>query len=100
MRRQSVGLPWTARTYGVVSNPAIRGRSAAAGEACVSALAHDTQEVINQAYYTGSKESERPIVRQLLTDAGLYEQKLTLDALRLIPLTVNAIHLAKAQIQV
>ena len=35
----------------VVRNPAIRGRSAAAGEACVSALAHDTQEVINQAYY-------------------------------------------------
>ena len=65
------------------------------GEACVSALAHDTQEVINQAYYTGSKESERPIVRQLLTDTGLYEQKLTLDALHLIPLTVNAIHLAK-----
>ena len=84
----------------VVRNPAIRGRSAAAGEACVSALAHDTQEVINQAYYTGSKESERPIVRQLLTDAGLYEQKLTasadrLHALYLIPLTVNAIHLAK-----
>ena len=62
------------------------------GEACVSALAHDTQEVANQAYYNGTKESERPTVRQLLNDTGLYNQKLTLDALHLIPLTVNAIH--------
>ena len=62
------------------------------GEACVSALAHDTQEVVQQAYYNGTKESERPTVRQLLNDAGLYNQKLTLDALHLIPLTVNGIH--------
>ena len=34
-------------------------------------------------------------MRQLLNDAGLYEQKLTLDALHLIPLTINAIHSAK-----
>ena len=65
------------------------------GEACVSVLAHDTQEVVNQAYYTGNKESERPIVRQLLTDTDLNGQKLTLDALHLIPLTINAINLAK-----
>lgn len=62
------------------------------GEACVSALSHDSEEVINQAYYNGTKESERPTVRQLLNDTGLYNQKLTLDALHLIPLTVNAIH--------
>lgn len=62
------------------------------GEACVSAFAHDSQEIINQAYYTGSKESERPTLQQLLNDTGLYNQKLTLDALHLIPRTVNAIH--------
>lgn len=65
------------------------------GQACVSAVAHHSQEVINQVYYTGSKESERPVVRQLLTDTDLYRQKLTLDALHLIPLTINAIQLAK-----
>ena len=47
------------------------------GEACVSVLAHDTQQVVQQAYYTGTKESEKPTVRQLLNDAGLYNQKLT-----------------------
>lgn len=65
------------------------------GEACVSALAHDSQEILNQAYYNGAKESERPTVRQLLNDTGLYNQQLTLDALHLTPLTINAIHLAK-----
>ena len=64
------------------------------GEACVSALAHDSQQVVNQVYYNGTKESERPSVRQLLNDTGLYNQKLTLDALHFIPLTVNAIHAA------
>jgi hypothetical protein len=62
------------------------------GEACVSALTHDSEEVANQVYYNGTKESERPTVRQLLNQAGLYNQKLTLDALHLIPLTLNAIH--------
>lgn len=62
------------------------------GEACVSALAHDTQEVVQQAYYEGTKESEKPIVRQLLNDTGLYSQKVTLDALHFNPLTVKAIH--------
>lgn len=62
------------------------------GEACVSALAHDSQEIANQAYYNGTKESERPTVRQLLNETGLYNQKLTLDALHLIPLTLRAIH--------
>ena len=65
------------------------------GEACVSALAHDSEAILNQAYYTGAKESEQPTVRQLLNDTGLYNQKLTLDALHLIPLTVNAIHGAR-----
>jgi len=51
------------------------------GEACVSALAHDSEEIARQAYYNGTKESERPTVRQLLNDTGLYNQKLTLDAL-------------------
>ena len=63
----------------------------------MSALAHDSQEVVQQAYYNGTKESEKPAVRHLLNDTGLYTQKLTasadrLDALHFNPLTVNAIH--------
>ena len=80
--------------YAEVYSPIINGRSAAAGEACVSAFAHDSEEVINQAYYNGTKESERPTLRHLLNDAGLYNQKLSLDALHLNPLTINAIHSA------
>ena len=79
------------RNYAEVYSPIINGRSAAAGEAWVSAFAHDSEEVINQAYYNGTKESERPTLRQLLNDAGLYNQKLTLDALHLNPLIINAL---------
>lgn len=61
------------------------------GEACVSVLAHDSEEILGQAYYSGAKESEKPLVRQLLNDKGLYNQKITLDALHLNPLTINAI---------
>ena len=66
-----------------------------AGRSRCSALSDDTHEVINQAYCTGNKESERRIVRQLLNDTDLHGQKLTMDAWHLIPLTINAIHLAK-----
>jgi len=62
------------------------------GEACVSALAHDSQVIVNQAYYNGTKESERPVVGHLLKETGLSTQKLTLDALHLTPLTLQAIH--------
>lgn len=62
------------------------------GEVCVSALAHRTGQVVGQTYYNGTKESERPAVRKLLDDSGLCGQKITLDALHLVPKTLNAIH--------
>lgn len=62
------------------------------GEACVSAVAQDTGQVVRQAYYNGTKESERPAVLQLLIDSGLCGQKITLDALHLTPQTTKAIH--------
>lgn len=62
------------------------------GEACVSALAHRTEQVVGQTYYSGTKESERPAVRKLLDDSSLCSQKITLDALHLVPKTLNAIH--------
>lgn len=78
--------------------PGGRSRSIQAGkqrgEACVSVLAHDSQRIIGQTYYQGLKESERPATYQLLNDLGLYNQKLTFDALHLSPLLVNAINAA------
>lgn len=65
------------------------------GQACVSALAHQTEQVAGQTYYDGSKQSERPAVRKLLAETNLCSQKVTLDALHLVPKTVSAIHGAK-----
>lgn len=62
------------------------------GQACVSLVAHNGEAIAGQAYYNGSKESERPVVRQLLADMGMQNQKITLDALHLIPFTLKAIH--------
>lgn len=55
------------------------------GEACVSAVAHDSGQILSQGYYNGCKQSERPVVHQLLIESGLCSQKITLDALHLTP---------------
>jgi len=47
---------------------------------------------VGQTYCDGSKESERPAVRKLLTETNLCSQKITLDALHLVPKTVSTIH--------
>ncbi len=67
------------------------------GQACVSVVVQATEAVISQAYYSGKKESEKLVVRQLLADMGLNNQQLSLDALHLNPLTVNAIHKASGR---
>lgn len=64
------------------------------GEVCVSALAHQTKQVVAQTFYSGTKESERPAVSHLLEQGSLCGQKLTLDALHLVPLTLHSIHAA------
>ncbi|WP_169704929.1 hypothetical protein [Runella slithyformis] len=64
------------------------------GEVCVSALAHQNQQVVAQTFYNGSKESDRPAVSHLLEHASLWGQKVTLDALHLRPLTLQSIHTA------
>lgn len=61
---------------------------------CVSALAHQTKQVVAQTFYSGSKESERPAVNHLLEQGRVCGQKLTLDALHLIPLSLHSIHAA------
>lgn len=67
------------------------------GEACVSVVSQATEAVIGQAYYSGKKESEKLVVRQLLADMNFNNQQLSLDALHLNPLTVNVIHKASGR---
>ena len=62
------------------------------GEVCVSAVAHQSQQVVGQTFYCGTKESERPAVRQVLEQYQLCTQKITMDALHMIPLTLRSIH--------
>ncbi len=64
------------------------------GEACVSAVAHEGRQIVGQVFYSGNKESERPTVSQLLDERHLCHQKITLDALHMIPLTLRSIHTA------
>lgn len=65
------------------------------GEVCVSAVAHEGHQVVGQAFYRGTKESERPAVSKLLNERHLCHQKITLDALHMIPQTLRSIHTAE-----
>jgi predicted transposase YbfD/YdcC len=60
------------------------------GEAVVQIVHHDSRQVYDQSFYNGHKESERPCLQQLL-EGELATQQITLDALHLIPDTVNKI---------
>lgn len=62
------------------------------GDAIVQLVKHDDREVLGQSFYNGKKESEKPCLRQLLKDSGASNQKITLDALHLNPLTTNLIN--------
>jgi predicted transposase YbfD/YdcC len=64
------------------------------GEAVVHIVGHSNRNVYKQGFYNGKKESERPCVRDLL-DGTFASKKITLDALHLIPETVNEIEKQK-----
>lgn len=67
------------------------------GEVLVSAVAHQHGQVVAQTHYSGTKESERPTVAQLIATQDLAYQKLSLDALHLIPSTLQLIHTSRGQ---
>lgn len=67
------------------------------GDVVVSAVAHQGGQVLAQAYYCGTKESERPAVSTLIKSQQLAPHKLTLDALHMIPDTLKLIHAAEGQ---
>lgn len=62
------------------------------GEVCVSIIAQNQDGVVAQAYYNGTKESERPAIINLLTDKALLTGNIVLDALHLTPKLLEAIH--------
>ena len=57
----------------------------------MQAVSHETGETYSQDYYSADKESEVPVVRIMLERNGLCKQKVSLDALRLKPLTLEKI---------
>ena len=63
------------------------------GEVCVS-IVTQAQAMVAQTYDNGTKESERPAITNLLTDNGLLNKKILLDALHLVPSLLEAIHQA------
>ena len=66
-------------------------KGATRGEALVQVVAHASQESVAQDYYTGTKESEVPVVRSLLAASGVVGQKVSLDALHCKPATLGPI---------
>ncbi len=60
------------------------------GEAVVQVVSHANRQVYGQGFYNGQKESKRPCIQQVL-EAGLGNQKITLDALHFIPETIKQI---------
>ena len=61
------------------------------GEAIVQAVSQASLQVGAQDYYSGEKDSEVPIVRKLLEESGLANQKTSLDALHCKPKTLEII---------
>ena len=61
------------------------------GEAIVQLVHHQSGEVFAQNYYNGHKESEKPRLRDLLSQTQVASQKVTLDALHFYPETIETI---------
>lgn len=55
------------------------------GEVSVQLVRHDNGGVVGQAFYNGTKESEKPCLQQLVDTTGVKSQRITADALHLHP---------------
>lgn len=55
------------------------------GQVSVQLVSHDEGGVVGQAFYNGTKESEKPCLQQLVDTTGVKSQKITADALHLTP---------------
>ncbi len=63
-------------------------------QAIILAVTHESRQVIGQARQVGQKSSEIPVVRELLKETGLDQQKVTLDAHHCNPHTTAQIQQA------
>lgn len=82
------------KAWFAVDGKELRGTIAAGctrGEAIVQVVRHEDLAVLSQGYYNGKKDSEQPVVQQLLKQNGLASQGVTFDALHFNPKTLNYI---------
>ena len=64
------------------------------GEVSVQIVSHQERAVVGQAFYNGTKDSEKPCLRDLAQRTGVHKQGLTADALHLHPGMTESIHQA------
>lgn len=68
------------------------GKGDKRGEVSVQIVRHEDGAVVGQAFYNGTKESEKPCLEQLVRDSGVQSQKMTADALHLHPKMTQGVH--------
>ncbi len=85
-----------AKRWIAIDGKALRGTlDAGEKQNVILAVDHDTREVVAQARQGGDKSREIPVVRDLLKDSGLDNQKISLDAHHFNPITTAQIHQAQ-----
>lgn len=62
------------------------------GEVSVQLVSHEDGAVAGQAFYNGTKDSEKPCLQQLIQTTGVKSQQITADALHLHPAMTALIH--------
>lgn len=62
------------------------------GEAIVQLVEHKSRRVIAQSFFNGTKESEKPCLRNLIKESNLQNQGITADALHLNPETTEPVN--------
>lgn len=64
------------------------------GEVSVQIVSHQERAVVGQAFYNGTKDSEKPCLEDLVLRTGVQKQQFTADALHLHPTMTESIHQA------
>lgn len=64
------------------------------GEVSVQIVSHEELAVVGQAFYNGTKDSEKPCLKELVQRTGVHKQGFTADALHLHPGMTAPIHQA------
>lgn len=86
------GLPNGAEEWFSIDGKDLRGSIAkgdSRGMAVVGFFAHSQSRILLQSFYSGKKESEVILARQMLSLHGLWSRNLALDALHLNPTTLK-----------